>query len=1244
MKRFFFIALLLSIAFAGFSQKVMLKSSKADVLKVLDDKQSTFTVQTSWNVLYFGQKATKGGEFTSVSGANLARTYDVGNPMLPAVTRLIEVPQGADVTVTVLSYDVEIIDLNAQGITQKIMPAQPSLRKDIDPADAPFYYNQEVYSTNEFYAPEKLAYYEESGQMRATRLGRIQINPFAYNPVTNQLKVYNNIKVQVTFEHPDWTATINMKKKYSSPYFSDGQQFVLNKNMVTLPKALVQSVPVTYVIVAPRDFETALQPFVEWKKLKGFDVIEAYTDDPNVGSTVSSIKAYLQDLYENPTDGHNPPAFILIVGDIEQIPATQHTEVDDSRPYSDLDYAQYTSDYIPEVNYGRWSAETAQQVSDIVAKSVRYERYEMADPSYLGETFLIAGDDEGHEDTYGGGAIYYADHYYCNSSNGIYSHTFLQSTIESWPNGNDQAHDSIIADINAGVALANYTAHCSPDGWAEPSFTQNDLNNYITNNDKFGIWIGNCCQSNKFDENEAFAELAIRKPNAGVIGYIGGSQSTYWDGDYFWGVGVADISATPSYENSTEGCYDAIFHTQANEVNDPSTWGITTYQFNLAGLLAVEQSTASNKEYYWCIYQVAGDPSIMPYLGVPTELPVSLNPNVLMIGSSSVDVTTEPYAYIAFTQNGEQIGIAQADASGNATVNFSTALTGDDVTLVITAQFKQPYIETLQPIAASEPYVLVSAYTPDTVNYDNSYFMDVDFKNVADAGYDAADVVATLSTDDPYITIVDSTENVGDVAGGETVNVADAFKFYVANNIPDQHTVSFDVNMTGNDAKYQWTSTVRVTVNAPDLVGNFDAVNDSDGQLAFASSPVTTVGTSENYTYNVVVSQLGGNDNGLLDAGENAILIFNAENIGHVAICNAYGKLTTTSEYVTINSPVTYIDTLAVGDTFENEFNISVDSSAPTGTIANFQFVFGDAHYKDTLTTGLPIVVIESFETGDFSAYNWQQGGDANWTVVTDSPQDGSYCAQSGSITDYQTSEISLQLNGVPAGQTMSFYYKVSSESRYDKFKFYVNGTEQGSWSGEVPWTENTYTFTSAGDYTIKFAYEKDVSVSGGSDCGWIDYLVLPVAPAKGKSAKAITITAPTLPTWATFTDNGDGTAEITGTTPAANENDPVVLEATDGTNTISQEFTIRVGVTSIYTNTNLIKFFPNPTTDVLNIQLANDEAGTITITDVNGKVLVNTQTTGQNTQIDLSNFAKGVYILKLDINGQTLQNKIIVK
>ena len=41
----------------------------------------------------------------------------------------------------------------------------------------------------------------------------------------------------------------------------------------------------------------------------------------------------------------------------------------------------------------------------------------------------------------------------------------------------------------------------------------------------------------------------------------------------------------------------------------------------------------------------------------------------------------------------------------------------------------------------------------------------------------ANDVTVTLSSNDPYVTITDDTEDFGDIAGGAVVSMEDAFAF-----------------------------------------------------------------------------------------------------------------------------------------------------------------------------------------------------------------------------------------------------------------------------------------------------------------------------------------------------------------------------------------------------------------------------------------------------------------------------------
>ena len=133
---------------------------------------------------------------------------------------------------------------------------------------------------------------------------------------------------------------------------------------------------------------------------------------------------------------------------------------------------------------------------------------------------------------------------------------------------------------------------------------------------------------------------------------------------------------------------------------------------------------------------------------------------------------------------------------------------------------------------------------------------------------------------------------------------------------------------------------------------------------------------------------------------------------------------------------------------------------------------------------------IEDWETGDFSQFEWQFGGNADWTITELEPYEGTYSAQSGFITHSQVSQLILEYN-VYDEEVLSFWYKVSSESNWDYLKFYVDGTLMEEWSGIIPWSLAEYTIP-VGIHTFMWEYYKDGSVSTGSDACWIDYITFP--------------------------------------------------------------------------------------------------------------------------------------------------------
>jgi len=175
----------------------------------------------------------------------------------------------------------------------------------------------------------------------------------------------------------------------------------------------------------------------------------------------------------------------------------------------------------------------------------------------------------------------------------------------------------------------------------------------------------------------------------------------------------------------------------------------------------------------------------------------------------------------------------------------------------------------------------------------------------------------------------------------------------------------------------------------------------------------------------------------------------------------------------------------------EVTMNVSADEATPIGTLVDINLDFTAGNYTAShLIQEIIGLILEDFESGDFTGFDWQFNN-FPWTIVSDGQAyEGNFAARSATISHNQNSTMELECSVVADGD-ISFFYKVSSEANYDKLKFYINNVEQDSWSGEVAWAEATYAVT-AGDNTFKWEYDKDVSVSSGDDCAWIDYIILP--------------------------------------------------------------------------------------------------------------------------------------------------------
>ncbi len=239
-----------------------------------------------------------------------------------------------------------------------------------------------------------------------------------------------------------------------------------------------------------------------------------------------------------------------------------------------------------------------------------------------------------------------------------------------------------------------------------------------------------------------------------------------------------------------------------------------------------------------------------------------------------------------------------------------------------------------------------------------------------------------------------------------------------------------------------------------------------------------------------------GNNNGLIDPGETVDVEITLKNIGIYEATDIFAEYICNDPYVLINSASLDFGNIAPGEEAQATINLAVEEFTPVGHAIPGELAIDclsngnnfDYSFDMDLKVGL---IVEDFETGDFSSFEWEFGGDADWAITTSTVYEGTYSAKSGTIGDQSESELILDVEVVSDGE-ISFYYKVSSEATYDYLRFYIDGTQMGEWEGDTGWEQVSYD-VSAGTHTFKWAYEKDYSVSGGQDCAWIDWIELPL-------------------------------------------------------------------------------------------------------------------------------------------------------
>ena len=122
--------------------------------------------------------------------------------------------------------------------------------------------------------------------------------------------------------------------------------------------------------------------------------------------------------------------------------------------------------------------------------------------------------------------------------------------------------------------------------------------------------------------------------------------------------------------------------------------------------------------------------------------------------------------------------------------------------------------------------------------------------------------------------------------------------------------------------------------------------------------------------------------------------------------------------------------------------------------------------------------------TLDNAALVFGTDGDAPWFEQTEESVIGESAARSGAVGRGGVTRLTTTVSGTG---TLSFWWKVSSETGYDTLTVSVDGEDVAVIFGEQEWERVSIPVKGAGAHTVVWTFRRDTSVSRGFDCGWVD-------------------------------------------------------------------------------------------------------------------------------------------------------------
>jgi hypothetical protein len=1032
----------------------------------------------------------RGEDMSEITISAIALPNNAGCPNLPTESRMLAIPQGATASLRVVSFERETLH------NVNIAPALRIQAENEEP-DMNYVKDMNVYGKDAFYPAEPFTM--GNSYIRGIESVTVSITPFQYNPVTKDLIVYTNIELAVEYEGGNGHFG---EDRLRSPYWDP----ILAAELMNYDQLPVIDYAARmqewlrgddngaeYLIITPNNDAWAeyANQLKDYRTRQGI-ITKVFRLDEMPANNTNQIKAWFHNAYQT---WDIPPVAVCILGDHganygQYVPAESVPH-----PYgsciTDNGYADVVgNDNLPDMVFSRLIAETPAELPVFVGKQIEYEYTNPnMDPSFYTRPITALGWQTERwfqicSEVFGG---YMRQHgYNPNRINCIYSgtpgnswssnqNTYMvtnyfgpnglgyipqtPSELGGWTGGTPQ---QVVNAVNEGSFWLQHRDHGEEHGWGEPA-VKNSHVAQMNNVGKLPFVMSINCLTGKFNYgSDCFAEAWMRRTyngqNAGAVGILCPTETSYsFVNDAFvWGVyDLFDGDFMPDYGPYAE-----------NTGNWMPAFG------NVAGKYFLAQSSwpynAEDKDITYTMFTAHCDAFLRIYTQVPQEMDV-MHPEVIISGIGEISITAPEGCMISLVKEDGEGGweiLAVAEATGDPqNIEFIPQVPPTEIHLVVTGQNYLRYEAVMTVIAANGPYIVYEDKVIHDQNgngqldFGETIDLDITLKNVGTEPMNSFEAV--LECESEYITITNGTAQFESMTPNALQSVANAFSFTVAENVPDNTTNRFTITVTNGNDTYVSSLTMK----------------------AFA--PVFKLG-------GMTITEVNGDGNGRLDAGETAKLSFPIENKGHADAASTFATLQMLSPYITLEESTVNFDDFNVGDTQTAVFDIAISEDTPIGYACPLvlSVVSGLYNFQNDYVAKVGLIV-EDFETGQFGE-GWTNDANKPWHIVREDAYEGQYCVRSGAIGNNGTTTLIL-VHEAGSNDTISFYYKVSSENGWDKLHFFIDNQEKNDWSGSIGWTKASY-LVSEGRHTYKWTYTKDGSQSSGSDCAWIDYVSLPAA------------------------------------------------------------------------------------------------------------------------------------------------------